>query len=198
MFNGERRCHEFGRETDGRTRIQPVYNASSTGDSCLPPSLSLSLPLLLCPVSRPLSFSLLSLPNRSYRDSLLLQRGYPGSAVCTSTPIARAGRDRRRRRRRRRRAFTSINTLGEPDRGEERNRARGENQEDPLARRHRSLYMHAAARAEVTSTAEEGGPTRGWQRVDRFLTASFLSRCIRNSRAEFHPSRHFFSFSAAR
>jgi len=56
--------------------------------------------------------------------------------------------------------------------------------------------MYAAARAEVTSTAG-GGPTRapganrGWQRADRFLTASF---CLGAPTRGFHPSLYHFFF----
>lgn len=81
------RCRGFGRETDGRTRIQPVYNTSSTGASCLS-SVSHSLsffPLLLLSFTHFSPFPTGALATRHFH------REYPGSAVCTSTPIRGSG-----------------------------------------------------------------------------------------------------------
>lgn len=84
----------------------------------LPPPVSRARPSLslLLPVSPPLSFS--SLPSRrELSPARHFHREYPGSAVCTSTPGPRTRRDDDADAEHR--AFTSINTLGEPGRGEE-------------------------------------------------------------------------------
>lgn len=84
------RCREFVRETDGRTRIQPVYNASSTGASRPSRSLSFFLSLLL-------SFS----PLPSQRElSRLATSTASTPAVPYAFPPLSANQERRRRRRR--------------------------------------------------------------------------------------------------
>lgn len=195
----------FGRETDGRTRIQPVYNASSTGVcACLPraPALPLSrcarlsLALSGWPF-RSLSLSLASSPfpaGAAARDYTTSTAGTPAVPYALPPPSSRP----EKRRRRRRASCIHLNQYARPTSGaggecKRRRRAKGR-MEDPAARRHRSLHMYAARctcgrRTEVMRArgAERDGPEdpkgrgagrRGWKRsTGRFSTVLWF--CVR-------------------